>query len=85
MSAFTITKLWGFIQSLSLSAGNERWLAERLLESAKTKEITTTDKLAAFEKSFGVWASDPEADYMENIIKEGRKTNNLRTPVSFDD
>lgn len=37
MSAFAIDKLWRFLQSLSLTASNERWLAERLLESANAK------------------------------------------------
>lgn len=37
MSAFAIDKLWKFLQSLSLTASNERWLAERLLESANAK------------------------------------------------
>ena len=28
MTALAIDKLWGFLQSLSLTANNERWLAE---------------------------------------------------------
>lgn len=37
MTTLAINKLWGFLQSLSLTASNERWLAERLLESANAK------------------------------------------------
>lgn len=37
MTSLSINKLWSFLQSLSLTASNERWLAERLLESANTK------------------------------------------------
>lgn len=37
MQTLSINQLWGFIQSLSMTASNERWLAERLLESANAK------------------------------------------------
>lgn len=37
MTTLAINKLWSFLQSLSLTAGNERRLAERLLESAEKK------------------------------------------------
>lgn len=37
MTTLAINKLWSFLQSLSLTAKNERWLAERLLESADVK------------------------------------------------
>lgn len=39
MTALAIDKLWRFLQSLSLTASNERWLAERLLESANAKIV----------------------------------------------
>lgn len=37
MTTLAINKLWSFLQSLSMTANNERWLAERLLESADAK------------------------------------------------
>ena len=37
MTTLAINKLWSFLQSLSMTASNERWLAERLLESADAK------------------------------------------------
>lgn len=40
MTALAIDKLWRFLQSLSLTASNERWLAERLLESANAKAVS---------------------------------------------
>ena len=41
MTALAIDKLWRFLQSLSLTASNERWLAERLLESANAKTASS--------------------------------------------
>ena len=41
MTTLAIYKLWSFLQSLSMTASNERWLAERLLESANAKSVTT--------------------------------------------
>ena len=46
MTTLAINKLWNFLQSLSLTANNERWLAERLLESANAKS-KEKDKVAA--------------------------------------
>jgi len=36
----SIDKLWTFIQSMSLSADNQRWLADRLIENSKKNEST---------------------------------------------
>ena len=33
----SIEKLWMFIKSMSLSADNQRWLADRLIESSNEK------------------------------------------------
>lgn len=43
MTTLAINKLWSFLQSLSLTAKNERWLAERLLESAEAKSKIEDD------------------------------------------
>ena len=34
----SIDKLWAFLQSMSLSADNQRWLADRLIENSKKAE-----------------------------------------------
>ena len=44
MTTLAINKLWSFLQSLSMSASNERWLAERLLESANAKSVANKQK-----------------------------------------
>lgn len=86
MTTMAINNLWRFLQSLSMTANNKRWLAQRLLESAEiSKTATSVDKQAAFEKSFGVWKNDPDADLMERVIKEGRTAVSTRNIVSFDD
>ncbi len=36
MATISINSLWSFIQSMSLSANNEQWLADKLHESALT-------------------------------------------------
>lgn len=85
MTALAIDKLWGFLQSLSLTANNKRWLAERLMESAEEQTVITERKKDSYKKSFGIWENDPEADLMEQAIKEGRKSATSRVIESFDD
>lgn len=50
MTTVAINKLWSFLQSLSMTASNERWLAERLLESAKAKSVANKQ-----ERQSHVW------------------------------
>ena len=45
MNAISLNNLWNYLQGLSLTASNQRWLGERLLEAstaAKSKSIKTT-------------------------------------------
>ena len=36
MNATSLNNLWSYLQGLSLSANNKRWLGERLIESSST-------------------------------------------------
>ncbi len=45
MTTLAINELWSYIQSLSMTASNERWLAERLLESAKAKSVANEQEV----------------------------------------
>lgn len=38
MNAVSMNNLWSFIQGLSLTASNRKWLAERLVEPLKEKD-----------------------------------------------
>ncbi len=44
MTTLVVDKLWSFLQSLSLTANNKRWLAARLLESANAKSETNANE-----------------------------------------
>lgn len=35
MNAISLNNLWSYLQGLSLSASNQRWLGERLIEASK--------------------------------------------------
>ena len=37
MNAISLNNLWSYLQGLSLSASNQRWLAERLIEASAAK------------------------------------------------
>ena len=38
MNAVSLNNLWSYLQGLSLSANNQRWLGQRLIEAAKTNK-----------------------------------------------
>ena len=69
MTTLAINKLWSFLQSLSMTASNERWLAERLLESADAKT-----KLLEGEKTSSKWANYPLSP---EIVEMTLKNRNL--------
>jgi len=71
MSTFALNKLLEYILTLSLSDKNKDWLAEKIIESKKTRsdEAKREDKLYAM---FGAWADDADIDNIEKAINEGR-------------
>ena len=38
MNAISLNNLWGYLQGLSLTASNQRWLASHLMEAAESVE-----------------------------------------------
>ena len=51
MNAVSMNNLWNYLQGLSLTASNQRWLAERLLESSeKESSIDSMPKKLIFPK-----------------------------------
>ena len=81
MASITLNNLWNFIQSMSLSANNELWLAEKLHESALKKQqankaynIAEEKTIIVSEPLFGPTSieeaisrvQDPEKEYTLN-------------------
>lgn len=44
MNATALTSLWTYLQSLTLTANNKKWLADHLYESATREEIQIIDE-----------------------------------------
>ena len=55
MNAISLNNLWSYIQGLSLTSNNQRWLAQRLIEasSAKTKTEDKDSKMQKLDAIFG--------------------------------
>ncbi len=45
MNTLSMNNLWNYLQGLSLTANNQRWLAERLLESSEKGSATKEDTM----------------------------------------
>ena len=45
MNTLSMNNLWNYLQGLSLTASNQRWLAERLLESSEKGSSTKEDTM----------------------------------------
>lgn len=46
-ATITLENVWGFIQSLSLSAKNKEWLAQKLIESSKEEKRLKEEAIVA--------------------------------------
>ncbi len=51
MSTLQIESLWQFIQTLSLSTQNKKWLADRLLESSDAESSANATTLNAIKEA----------------------------------
>lgn len=47
MNAVSLNNLWSYLQGLSLSASNQRWLGERLIEASKVAKKRESINVAA--------------------------------------
>ena len=64
-----LDSIWNFLQSLSLSANNKRWLGEKLLEEAKEENAEKKLSYAEFVNSLcGSWREDSRST--EEIISD---------------
>ena len=50
MNAISLNHLWSYLQGLSLTASNQRWLANHLIEAAERTEKKTQEKKLVFPK-----------------------------------
>lgn len=86
MNAVSLNNLWSYLQGLSLSASNQRWLGEKLIEASTVYTATTEEdmKLKKLNSLFGVW-SGSDGERIEAAVKEARNAGYERELVSMDD
>ena len=70
----------------SLSASNQRWLGERLIEASVARTASAEDekKIEKLNALFGAW-SGTDGERMENAIRESRHADYERELVSMDE
>ena len=78
--------MWSYLQGLSLSASNQRWLGERLIEASAAHAESTEEelKLQKLNSLFGAW-SGSDGERIEAAVNEGRHAGYERELVSMDE
>ena len=86
MNAISLNHLWSYLQSLSLTASNQRWLGERLIEASAEHGVESeeTSKAKKLNALFGVWAG-ADGERIAQTIEESRHADYERELVSMDD
>ena len=70
MTTMALNNLWRYLQGLSLSASNQRWLGERLIEASAKHGATTEEdmKLEMLNSLFGAW-NDSDGENIELAVR----------------
>jgi hypothetical protein len=86
MNAVSLNHLWSYLQGLSLTASNQRWLGERLIEASTEHDIASEEekKLKKLNALFGAW-NGKDGERIENAIRDVRKADYERELVSMND
>ena len=73
MNTISLNNLWSYLQGLSLSANNQRWLGERLIEASTAKTMSSSEeiKMKKLNSLFGVW-SGSDGERIEAAVKDAR-------------
>ena len=72
MNAVSLNNLWSYLQGLSLSASNQRWLGERVIEASAAHTTAANDeelKLKKLNELFGAW-SGQDGEQIEATVRE---------------
>jgi len=87
MNAISLNNLWNYLQGLSLTANNQRWLGERLIEASTVQRSSINEeeeKLRKLNELFGAW-SGPDGEKIESAIMKARDADYEREIVSMND
>ncbi len=82
MNAVSLNNLWSYLQGLSLTASNQRWLSERLIEASTSNRVSSEESARAKKLNalYGVW-SGKDGENMARAIQEARQSDYERELV----
>lgn len=72
MNTLSMNNLWSYLQGLSLSDSNKRWLGQRLIDSANIHQKSEKEKM--LESLSGVWGSE-DGEKIQQAIMGARIPN----------
>ena len=86
MNAISLNNLWSYLQGLSLTACNQRWLGERLIEASTSHDVSSEEekKLKKLNSLFGVW-NGSDGERIEAAVREARNAGYEREIASMDE
>lgn len=75
MTTFALNKVWSYLQGLSLSQSDRRWLANKLIMPANGKSAVDEERKARFLELAGTWSDTAEG---EDFYQSMKRRNNAR-------
>lgn len=81
MNTVSLNNLWSYLQGLSLTASNKRWLGERLIDSAGIRKKSEKEK--KLEALSGAWNNE-DGERISQAIMDARTVDYERHVETFD-
>ena len=91
MTTFALNNLWTYLQGLSLSQSDRKWLADKLIMPTKAvsdenkKELTAEERKAEFLSMAGIWAESEEGEEYYQMMKHRNDGRPLNREINLDD
>lgn len=85
MTTFALNKVWSYLQGLSLSQSDRRWLANKLIMPANGKSAVDEERKARFLELAGTWSDTAEGeDFYQSMKRRNNARPENRVVTSFD-
>ena len=89
MTTFALNNLWTYLQGLSLSQSDRKWLANKLIMPTKVQEetpkLTAEERKDKFLTMAGIWSESEEGEEYYQMMKHRNDGRPLNREINLDD
>lgn len=89
MTTFALDNLWNYLQGLSLSQSDRKWLADKLImpvdeSSTNMDNLTAEERKAKFLDKAGIWSESEEGEEYYQMMTHRNENRPLNREITLD-